>query len=404
MKLSTLILSSVALLVGVTSHAQVQHFGYYHLGSSVGQYSTGDATLVQTDSYDYDSMDANRSVSIKSFVSNLFSNFFDRGSGCVGIKSASDSGFAAWASQIESRGLVPHIGAFYLADEPYLNLSDPTKRGCTYAQISAMLSLAAQVVKARFPSVPIALVDAYVIANPSFPSTFPPELDWVGFNCYPFGAGLQSSCGGSLSIEAFLATLKQKLHPHQKIIVVPQAFDVVVNLDPNLPSSLDQRLTGQQMAGLAADFVRLALAEPRTVAVMAFLGNRSPWLSHGLWYRGVRSPSLESDCGSLGGNSRSECFAMFSARQPARRTFESLVKMLRGSSAGHVNVVLNRPVSSLLPESPAYSSPGSFAVDGSFGTRAYPGNVAYRYRIDLGKVCTTTAPTAPERIGATVVS
>ncbi len=96
---------------------------------------------------------------------------------------------------------IDHISAFYMIDEPYWNCVNESD-----------LNTAIEIVKDTYPKIPVMVVFAYPSMNESL--TIPENADWIGFDHYELIE----------IVEEDLSMLKNAMHSHQKIFLVPQSF------------------------------------------------------------------------------------------------------------------------------------------------------------------------------------
>ena len=159
---------------------------------------------------------------------------------------------ADWAVQwdflkTQIASYMPQVLCWYL-DEPVHNT---VTAGGTIAQAEANLAFVASVVKADFPNVPLLVVYAWPQVTPTM--NIPATIDWVGFDRYtePWNT----------TIPPLLATIKTRVLAHQRLWLVPQAFQ-------QLPG------TAQSDALQAANmdlYWNLARGDPDIIGVLVFL-------------------------------------------------------------------------------------------------------------------------------------
>ncbi len=190
---------------------------------------------------------------------------------------------AAWA-YIRSRlyqtlGSEPwnSIQMFYLLDEPYGSLY---ASGFSVAESRQMLELTASLIKADFPTIPIAVVETPQLTGQGFPST----IDWIGMSCYDV-----NGCYGTLYMTLY-NVMKNSLLPNQRMIILgnpykprewcqpnvsPCAFyRPHLSADPNRVCDIQPQeliTTQAERDALINDadfFMNLALSEPKVAAVL----------------------------------------------------------------------------------------------------------------------------------------
>src|SRR5262249_30651984 len=91
----------------------------------------------------------------------------------------------------------------------------------------------------------------------------------VGFDCYPsLHGGTFDGCGypNALSMRDYVEALKAKLAPHQRIVLVPEAFHYSTTGTP--ANAIEE----EALLILDRRFIDLALSEPRVVALWPFVG------------------------------------------------------------------------------------------------------------------------------------
>jgi hypothetical protein len=166
-----------------------------------------------------------------------------------------------------------NIAYFHLDDEPFWNYH--VKNGWTPVEVHAALDAAAAKIKQSFPNVPIMFVEAVPTLSTM---QAPYNVDWIGFDCYGPWTNCQSS-----TIPAYLATLKTRLWPHQKIMLVPWASLERHEDDetPATPAEVNQLLD-------AADrYVELALSDPRIVALAPWVFHTQGQVGDSTWTKGL---------------------------------------------------------------------------------------------------------------------
>jgi hypothetical protein len=225
------------------------------------------ANMVQTDSADFSIIQAAGQMGLKSFVSNVYFTYL-HGS-CTALRS-DRSQWIAYANLLEP--LLSSVGAIYLADEPYGNLESGAYM-CSRQQIFQRLQEATTLIKQRFsavaPNLKIAIVEDARIVNADV--LIPPNIDWVGFDCYPgLHGGTFESCAPPYNrpLSEYVNVLKNKLQPNQRIIIVPESFFYTTDAINAVPSLADQ----SRIADLNRKYIDLALSEPQVIGVWGFVG------------------------------------------------------------------------------------------------------------------------------------
>ena len=228
--LARVLLTAVVLMVHSQSRA-VDYFGHYAHSHQSGFYGSNEVNIVAVDAFDTTDIDANAAAGIKSYVANLFSDFFMPRTGypCV-FASQPANGFDAWLTQTLGANRVKDVGAVYF-DEPYYKLYGSAQCGTNTAQITQYISDVAGYIKsetaAKLPHAPpvtVAMDDVYYAVDGTYGVTrFPANVDWIGIEYYP--------CNGSLpsnwiqTFNGYLSSLLQKIDlQRQKIFLIPQAF------------------------------------------------------------------------------------------------------------------------------------------------------------------------------------
>ncbi len=127
------------------------------------------------------------------------------------------------------------VAAFYVVDEPYWG-------GVSQADLERSIAI----IKASFPDKPV-IVN---FARPSLTAELqvPRQADWIGFDHY----------GPINEVERLLAVLMQRIHPHQRVFLVPQSFR-------NATAKTDTAL-----AHLNREYYELARATPRVIGLLNF--------------------------------------------------------------------------------------------------------------------------------------
>ncbi len=159
--------------------------------------------------------------------------------------------------------LTPHVAngsivAFYLYDEPYGNWKT---LGVSRSSAYTKLQTAARAIKASFPNTPIMVIEGRTdidpqSTDPSVPGKtihFPPEIDWVGFDCY---GGFESCGAEGHSTQYYLDLLKSGMTSTQKIVLVPQIAYMTDANNPVPPTINDQNFIidiNNKYANLAHD-------------------------------------------------------------------------------------------------------------------------------------------------------
>jgi hypothetical protein len=139
----------------------------------------------------------------------------------------------------------PHIGrvgAFYIMDEPQW-------RGASPGEIET----AARTIKATFPNIPVMMVEAGPEVSPSL--QVPGSVDWVGFDWY---------CEPFSTVERTLGTLTNRIHPGQKLFLMPEAAPLEeCGGEPG-------HATDAEISALQYDYFKLAVSNPRVIGLLAF--------------------------------------------------------------------------------------------------------------------------------------
>ena len=154
---------------------------------------------------------------------------------------------ARWSTFIQTNKLNQHasqIAAFYVADEPGWS-------GIPYQQLRA----AADAVKASFPTVPTAIVEA-----PAALATLqvPTSIDWIGFDHYAIPNPETDPV-----FQAELALLKSKRSlPTQKILLVMDAQWFPFYGDAGYPESY--------MSTIAISYYNIAQANPDVIGIVGY--------------------------------------------------------------------------------------------------------------------------------------
>ena len=143
---------------------------------------------------------------------------------------------AQWRRLVEAVAAnVDTVAAFYMLDEPFW-------RGAGKED----LDTAIETVKGDFPDKPVVVV----FARPSLTEELlvPAGADWVGFDLY----------GPIDTVAQYMRFLKRRLHPHQRLILVPQTF-----LNKTAP-------TDRELAELNEAYYALAVSEPLVIGLLNF--------------------------------------------------------------------------------------------------------------------------------------
>jgi len=155
-----------------------------------------------------------------------------------------------------------------------------------------------------------------------------------------------------------IATLKSKMSSSQRLILVPQSFG---------------SLTGIEHAQLANQYVGLAMSEPRTIAVLAFSGDKR-WLTVDVIINSIRCLNyVEVQCPE----------SRYNALAAARQVYEKFLEKVVRQSPGIVQVATGKPVSLLSPSTAAYATAPAALTDGSDQSMAYPGHSTFTYSVNL---------------------
>ena len=127
------------------------------------------------------------------------------------------------------------IAAFYMLDEPYW-------RGASKTDLDSAI----ETVKGDFPDKPVMVI----FARPSLADQLlvPEGADWVGFDLY---APIDDAA-------RYMRLLKRRLHPHQRLFLVPQTF-----LNKSAP-------TDEALAELNEEYYALAVSEPLVIGLLNF--------------------------------------------------------------------------------------------------------------------------------------
>jgi hypothetical protein len=186
-----------------------------------------------------------------------------------------------WKLHADSiRPFISNIAAFYLYDEPYGQLGKLGR-----PEVFRRLQRAARVVKQTFPGTPIGIAEAADNLTNYYskqPFAVPPEIDWVGFDCY---GGMFSDCGAShRSIPAYLALLEGAVDlTKQRVFLIPPSFHLRSSRGPESeilsvirqggPCTLPPNCKSQDsLVAIARQYLALARSDQAVVAIMAFGG------------------------------------------------------------------------------------------------------------------------------------
>ena len=139
---------------------------------------------------------------------------------------------------------IDQLAAIYLVDEPIWN-------GMSPAQIDSI----AAVVKARFPTVPIALIEAGpAVANMHIPT----QIDWIGFDHY----GIVDPSTDPAYLNIVQTMLKKRTRPEQRMVIVMESQW----LDEYTQAGVKQEI----MSTIADNYTTLALDYPETIAIFGY--------------------------------------------------------------------------------------------------------------------------------------
>ena len=164
---------------------------------------------------------------------------------------------ANWNAFLAASGGTFHNGqvaAVYLVDEPAWHALAPQE-----------LALAASWIEASLPHIPALIIEGpYSVER----LVLPPSIDWVGFDQY----GVVDPSQDPMYL-ANLAALEAKLtRQEQRLVLVPDTLW--------LPEYSQLGLTPELMGEVTANYLLLALSQPRVVALIGYL-----------WPGGMDSPS-----------------------------------------------------------------------------------------------------------------
>lgn len=136
-----------------------------------------------------------------------------------------------------------HVAAFYLVDEPIWNGVPPEE-----------VAIAATLVDDAFPSIPIAVIEAYpVVAD----AVFPDGVDWVGFDRY-----LVANPATDATYLADLETVRARATDDQDLVIVMDAQ--WFSLYDKVP------LSAEDMADVARNGYELAMGRDDVVALIGY--------------------------------------------------------------------------------------------------------------------------------------
>ena len=155
---------------------------------------------------------------------------------------------ARWDEFLRTNNLLEShagIAAFYVVDEPIWN-------GVSFAE----LKLAADAIKASFPSVPTAIIEAPAgIAALQVPTS----IDWIGFDHYAI-----AQPDSDLTFKNELTLLKSKRsRASQKLLLIMDA--------QWLPFYGAAGYTESYMAKVAASYFKLAQSDPEVIGIVGYL-------------------------------------------------------------------------------------------------------------------------------------
>lgn len=204
----------------------------------------------------------------------------------AGVLTAADEAhwpeaLSQWKKHADSiRPYISNVAAFYLYDEPYGQLGH-LGRSVVYQR----LARAAKAVNESFPGIPVAIAEAADNMTNYYsrePFRVPPEIDWVGFDCYDRSF---SDCGAShKSIPEYLALLKTALgSSRQRTFLIPPAFYIVSGKAPESEILSAIRHGGpcnatpnckvqDSIAAISQPYFSLAKSDRTVVAIIPFTG------------------------------------------------------------------------------------------------------------------------------------
>jgi hypothetical protein len=131
------------------------------------------------------------------------------------IRSLKDGYQSEWAAAVKVFKRHPSVVWFYPYDEPYWAAKNA---GIPYSTMESHLNIINRMIKADFPDGKIVFIEAFAVINENF--VVPPDVDYAGIDCY----GNFDNCYGE-SIPSYFSKLAAKMQPHQKFILIPDAFD-----------------------------------------------------------------------------------------------------------------------------------------------------------------------------------
>lgn len=153
------------------------------------------------------------------------------------------------------------IAGFYPFDEPFWNAQ---ANGISSASMLKMLEEIGNVIKSDLPQIPIIFIEAYPMITSNL--KIPKNWDWIGMDCY----GSFDKCGlpgNEKSIPEYYNLLKTKIHPHQRLILVPDAF--VFTEMPTLNDQLN-------VVKIARKFLEWAESETLLIGIFPFIYTNLP--------------------------------------------------------------------------------------------------------------------------------
>lgn len=155
---------------------------------------------------------------------------------------------ARWESFVKTNNLFEHqsaIAAFYVVDEPVWN-------GISFSE----LKLAADAIKASFPSVPTAFVEA-----PGGLDTLqvPPSMDWIGFDHYAIP---RPETDSTFKQELSLLKSKRSLASQRIVLVMDAQW---------LPFYGEAGYSESDMASVATSYFNLAQSDPEIIGILGYL-------------------------------------------------------------------------------------------------------------------------------------
>ncbi len=179
------------------------------------------------------------------------------------------------------------IAAFYLYDEPYGNWK---ALGVSRASAYSKLQTAAKVIKSSFPNTPILVVEGRTdidpqTIDPTVPGKtilFPPEVDWVGFDCY-LGFDPCGVKGETHGIPYYFNQVKTGLAPNQKIVLIPQVAYMTDANNPIPPSVDDQNF----LINLNNQYIDFAQANTEVIAVVGYTADNHDYNGKHYYYGGL---------------------------------------------------------------------------------------------------------------------